>query len=139
MTTTVETLGSAPSTSPAPPAANALSGRPPRTEGLGDVDGDGEVTMDDAELVLNIAVGNVDASDDERRRADVSGSGEVTSHDSSLIQQYIEGDIDDFPAEGGGGEGPGGINPDPGGMAFSSATALTLAAGAGALILMYQS
>lgn len=65
---------------------------------LGDVDGNGEVDFEDASLILEYYVGNVDASALNLAVGDVDGSGEVDFEDASLILEYYVGNIEVFPA-----------------------------------------
>ncbi len=64
---------------------------------MGDVDGDGWVTMNDANMIAQWVVGNIELSDEQLRRADVNADGEVTIVDAMFIAQYIEGLRDTFP------------------------------------------
>lgn len=61
----------------------------------GDVDGDGQVTSQDASLIMQYIVGNAELPCPEQ--ADVDGDGQITSQDASMIMQYIVGGIDEFP------------------------------------------
>lgn len=76
-----------------------------RPAGLyGDVDGNGEVDMHDANKIMLHVIGLLplpDASLPEftLETADVSGNGEITSYDAALVYQYGLGLIDRFPAE----------------------------------------
>ncbi len=69
---------------------------------FGDVDGDGLVSIDDADLVLRNAVGLVPFSDEQRYLGDVSGDGTGSSYDAGLILQYADGLIETFPVQSGG-------------------------------------
>jgi hypothetical protein len=62
----------------------------------GDVDGNGKVDSTDARLVLQYAVGKIDASKLSLAAADVDGSGKVDSTDARLILQYAVGKISGF-------------------------------------------
>lgn len=71
----------------------------------GDVDGNGEVDLEDARLILRHAVGGLDLPDPEWPAftvavADVSGNGEVTGHDAALVFQYSLGQLARFPVDG---------------------------------------
>ena len=73
---------------PAPPCGN-----------YGDVDGDGNVNIDDVTKVaayLHDHVANP-LTADQKNRADVDGDGTVTNADQSLIYQYAVGQITTFP------------------------------------------
>ena len=56
---------------------------------LGDVNGDGKVTKDDAELVQEYDAGTGSLTDDEKKRADVNGDGDVDAGDSVMISQLL--------------------------------------------------
>jgi len=71
-------------------------GRPSPCGNIGDVDGDGLVTMLDAQMIANY--GNVPLTPAQLARADVNGDGVVTPSDAMFIAQYIEHMIDTFPA-----------------------------------------
>ena len=67
---------------------------------IGDVNGDGQITAYDAELVLQFVVGLIELSPPQQEAADVSGNGIVTAYDADLILLYIVGLMYAFPAEG---------------------------------------
>ncbi len=67
----------------------------------GDVDGDGQVTVQDAIMVLRYIVGMVYLNQDQMLRADVDGDGQVNVNDAILILRYIVGIIESFPAAAG--------------------------------------
>ena len=56
---------------------------------VGDVDGDGEVTVLDATQIQRYVAELITLSDAELKRADVDGDGEVSIIDATLIQRYI--------------------------------------------------
>lgn len=56
---------------------------------LGDVNGDGKVTKDDAELVQEYDAGTGSLTDDEKKRADVNGDGVIDSGDAVKILNLI--------------------------------------------------
>lgn len=60
---------------------------------LGDVNGDGDVTAQDASLVLQAVAGKIEFSAEQRKVADVNEDGEITAQDASLILQYVAGKI----------------------------------------------
>ena len=60
----------------------------------GDLDGNGKVTVYDALLTLQIAVGKREGSVQERQLADVNGDGHVTAEDALQILRYAIGAID---------------------------------------------
>ena len=66
---------------------------------LGDVDGDGEVTMSDVLMVYNFAMGDLNPSAEQILAADVDGDEEITMSDVLLIYNYSMGDISKFPVE----------------------------------------
>ncbi|MBN1759517.1 MAG: hypothetical protein JW863_14405 [Chitinispirillaceae bacterium] len=71
----------------------------------GDVTGNGEVNVVDAQTVLKYVVGAVSLPDEECcpnftvAVADVSANGTITSYDAALIFQYSLGLIPEFPVE----------------------------------------
>lgn len=62
---------------------------------LGDVDGDGEITAQDASLVLQLVAGKITTETEGvvYGAADVDGDDEVTAQDASLILQHVAGKI----------------------------------------------
>ena len=88
----------------------------------GDVDNDGDIDHGDAELMLDIAVGLIDATDHHYKAGDLNGDGRLDSADAVLIQRTIENLA---------------LNPDtagwlgfnPGGRAFSMASRTTAQGG----------
>ena len=66
---------------------------------IGDVDGDGEVDVSDALLLMRCVMGLEELDDEQLAQADVDGDGEVTMTDCLLIQRYAMGIIGSFPAE----------------------------------------
>lgn len=66
---------------------------------LGDVDGDGEITMSDVLMVYNFAMGDLNPSAEQVLVADVDGDEEITMSDVLLIYNYSMGDISKFPGE----------------------------------------
>lgn len=70
------------------------SGNPPPT--LGDVSGDGEITIFDAALLLQYIVGLIELTPQQRELADVSRNGRITAYDVALILQYVVGNIKSF-------------------------------------------
>jgi len=76
-----------------------MTNRPPPCGNYGDIDGNGQVTMDDSLYVANHVVGKsgYPMTCEQKRRADVNGDGELTMSDAMLIGKYAEGTIDTFP------------------------------------------
>lgn len=60
---------------------------------LGDVNNDGNITAQDASLVLQAVAGKIELSAAQRQAADVNGDGDITAQDASLILQYVAGKI----------------------------------------------
>ena len=58
---------------------------------MGDVDEDGDVTNDDATLVLDYVVGNCSLTSWQLFLADVDRDGDVTVEDAIMILQYLAG------------------------------------------------
>jgi hypothetical protein len=76
----------------------------------GDVDGNGEVDMHDANKIMLHVIGLLPLPDTSLpaftlKTADVSGNGGITSYDAALVYQYGLGLIDRFPAESDTGTG----------------------------------
>ncbi|MBQ8830152.1 MAG: PQQ-binding-like beta-propeller repeat protein [Oscillospiraceae bacterium] len=65
---------------------------------LGDVNGDGDVNREDAQLILDYEA-QVRTSLPVKAAADVSGDGNIDSNDAVLILQFADGKFDKFPAE----------------------------------------
>ena len=65
----------------------------------GDVNGDSVVNEDDAKLVVQIANGEIEASEEQLKAADVDGDGEVDAMDAELIYGYCKGRLKEFPAD----------------------------------------
>lgn len=84
------------------PTATSVTLTLPRTSPAyyGDLDMDGEVTMEDYKLVFKYWGGHIDLTPEQLIRADVNGDGVVDDIDVSLIADYINGTIDKFPIEG---------------------------------------
>ena len=66
---------------------------------FGDVDGDEEVTAEDAQLILDHVVELDELTGVEATAADVSGDGEISPHDAALVLRHVEGLITTFPVE----------------------------------------
>lgn len=60
---------------------------------LGDINNDGEITAQDASLVLQSVAGKVAPSEGQIRVADVNGDGDITAQDAALMLQYVAGKI----------------------------------------------
>lgn len=63
----------------------------------GDPNGDGDITVQDAIMVLRSVVGLVELNEDQTLAADVDGSGLVDVNDAILILRYVVGLIGYFP------------------------------------------
>ncbi len=63
----------------------------------GDVNNDGIINREDADLILQYAVKAVEFDKYQIIAADVNGDGEVTSADALLVLRLVEGLIDDLP------------------------------------------
>lgn len=65
--------------------------------GMGDVDNDGDVAVNDQVMIQQAWIGDRILSDDEAARADLNGDGSpADSADVVAIQQYLINDIDTF-------------------------------------------
>jgi len=67
---------------------------------LGDADGNGSVTADDAKLIKQYRAGLVGSSALDLAVCDLDGNGKVDVYDAYLIQLFVAGQIDTFPCEG---------------------------------------
>jgi len=61
--------------------------KPPK----GDLNNDGEINSDDAILVLNIAAGLIEPTEDQKWAADMNGDGRIRSNDAILILREAAG------------------------------------------------
>jgi len=66
---------------------------------LGDVNGDGKITAEDASLVLQHVVGKIILTQEQQARADVTGDGSISAFDAAEILRYSVGIITVFPAQ----------------------------------------
>ena len=66
---------------------------------LGDVDGDGKITANDALVTLQSTVGLRELTEEQKAAADTDGDGTVTANDALSILQKSVGQIDKFKAE----------------------------------------
>ena len=73
------------------PPTEAPTQAPPTepAELLGDVDGDGTVTINDAVLIQRADVGIITATADMIRRGDVDGDDQLTIFDATFIQRFL--------------------------------------------------
>lgn len=62
----------------------------------GDMDGDGEILVNDALLALQAAVGKISADDTQRITGDVDGDGNITVTDALYILQFSVGKLTAF-------------------------------------------
>ncbi|MEE3491976.1 dockerin type I repeat-containing protein [Ruminococcus sp.] len=80
----------APTDPPKPTQAPPTQAPPTEpAELLGDVDGDGTVTINDAVLIQRADVGIITATADMTRRGDVDGDGQLTIFDATFIQRFL--------------------------------------------------
>lgn len=63
---------------------------------LGDVNGDGAITQEDAELVQSYIMEEISLTDKQFKAADVNRDGKIKATDKMLIQNYANGIIDHF-------------------------------------------
>ena len=66
---------------------------------LGDVNGDGEIDIFDANLIVGYYNGTAELTEEQLRAADVNGDGEIDIFDANLVVSFYNGTIDKFPAE----------------------------------------
>lgn len=76
-----------------------MNSRPPLPLYTGDVNGDGNVTVNDALLALQAAVGKITFTEDQVKAGDVDGSGSIAVSDALLILQRAVDKIPNFPVE----------------------------------------
>lgn len=57
---------------------------------IGDVNGDGEVNVRDAEAVMDYLAGNIELDDRAKQAADADGDGEITYLDAMTIAEGTE-------------------------------------------------
>ena len=83
--------------------AFVVGGEPEPEIMLGDVDGDGSVTLNDSVLVRQAVMsGTIGAlTPAQKLSSDVDGDGSVTLNDATIISQYVMRVITTFPADGG--------------------------------------
>jgi Alpha-L-rhamnosidase N-terminal domain./F5/8 type C domain./Bacterial alpha-L-rhamnosidase. len=63
---------------------------------VGDIDGDGDITVNDAHLTLQIAIGNITPDSRQKEAADVFGNGVITASNALRILQFAVGMIKSF-------------------------------------------
>lgn len=61
---------------------------------IGDVNGDGKVTIDDATLVQKAIAELIELDDTQKKAADTNSDGKITIDDATMIQKYIAELID---------------------------------------------
>ena len=61
---------------------------------IGDLNGDGKVTIDDATLVQKAIAEMISLNDDQKKAADTNGDGNITIDDATMIQKYVAELID---------------------------------------------
>jgi hypothetical protein len=66
---------------------------------LGDVNGDGKITTDDARMALQAALNKINLTSEQETRADVDNTEGVSTDDARLILQRALDKIDCFPKE----------------------------------------
>ena len=66
---------------------------------MGDVNGDGEIDIFDANLIVAYYNGTAELTAAQQKAADVKGDGEIDIFDANLIVAYYNGTIDKFPAD----------------------------------------
>lgn len=66
---------------------------------LGDIDGNGTITLADAGLLAKYCNGLVDLTETHLAAADLNGDGSVSMMDTGLLAKYCNGLITSFPAE----------------------------------------
>ena len=64
----------------------------------GDVDGDGDIKVADAQLICQFILHNITLTETQQKAADVNGDGDITVADAQIICQFILHNIAEFPA-----------------------------------------
>ena len=64
------------------------------TDSLGDVDGDGEITIEDALLLLYAINDKYNMTAEEFARADLNDDGELSTAEALMILCYVSGEIE---------------------------------------------
>lgn len=82
-----------PTPTPTPTPSGKVSPCPP----YGDINGDGVIGADDLVKVLNMALGNLGYTVEEKRRAALITPGSVTMSDYGLLLNYLAGTVTTFP------------------------------------------
>ena len=72
-------------------AISLVAGVPVRTQGIGDLNGDGKIDLRDAVVMVRVAVGAIPASDAMKKAGDVNGDGALDLKDAALILQAAIG------------------------------------------------
>ena len=58
---------------------------------MGDVNGDGRITVKDVTLIRYCILGKTELTDRQIARADMDGDGEITTNDANLLRKKILG------------------------------------------------
>ena len=80
-----------PTTVPEPTTAPEPTTEPVPTPIMGDVDGDGEITIHDATDIQMFGVELIEFTDEQKLAADVDGDGRISVLDVTCIQKYLAG------------------------------------------------
>lgn len=66
---------------------------------LGDVDGNGEINMDDAALLIRYCNNLTILTDEKKAAAELNGNGEINMDDAALLIRYCNNLLASFPAQ----------------------------------------
>ena len=66
---------------------------------LGDVDGSGEINMDDAALLIRYCNNLITLTDEHKAISDLDGNGEINMDDAALLIRYCNNLLEKFPAQ----------------------------------------
>lgn len=66
---------------------------------LGDVDGSGEINMDDAALLIRYCNNLITLTDEQKAASDLDGNGEINMDDAALLIRYCNNLLEKFPAQ----------------------------------------
>ena len=66
---------------------------------MGDVDGSGEINMDDAALLIRYCNNLITLTDEQKAISDLDGNGEINMDDAALLIRYCNNLLEKFPAQ----------------------------------------
>ena len=66
---------------------------------LGDINGDGSVTLADAAMLVQCVNKIADLTDEQKAAADINGDGSITLADAAILVQYVNKIISVLPGK----------------------------------------